>query len=53
MSFVEQWFSGCEQVATVDNEHHVANNVHGSPIILCQQARVPIAELRRALRRLN
>jgi hypothetical protein len=53
MSFIEQWFSGCQQVATVDNEHHVENNVHGSPIILCQQARVPIAELRRALRRLN
>jgi 4-amino-4-deoxy-L-arabinose transferase-like glycosyltransferase len=52
MSFIEQWFSGCEQVATVDNEHHVANNAYGSPIIVCQQARASIAELRRALRRL-
>ena len=53
MDRLEPYFSGCRKIDTIDNEHHVENNVFGSPIIVCERATVSVDELRRVLRRLS
>lgn len=36
---LSRWFDECEQVATVENEHDIANEVAGTPIVVCRGLR--------------
>ena len=38
-SYLRQFFSSCEQVATVDNGLDIANEVQGTPIVVCRGLR--------------
>ena len=45
-----QLFDGCRQVATVTNPDDVHNGAFGSAILVCDHAKVPPAEIRKAVR---
>ena len=48
---LERFFTGCRQVATIDNDHDVENEEQGGPITLCTGPTKPWSELWPDLRR--
>jgi hypothetical protein len=53
LPLLEPHFDRCEEVAVVDNEHHIDNEVRGAPIIVCRGLRGAWPEVWSQLRHLS
>mgnify|MGYP001595061925 CR=1 FL=1 len=47
---LDRWFERCDAVATVDNGYDIANEVQGTPILVCRGLRGPWSEVWEQLR---